>query len=799
MRIRIAQRMGRSPSIFCRRLRLSGLWVAVFASCFLGRVLANPVQISTYHGDTLRTGWNANETVLTPATVGSAAFKQLGNVVLDGQVDAQPLFVGAQTIAGQGVHNVVYAATENNTVYAIDGDSGTILLQKNLGTPVPVAQLPGQCNNNSSVVGINSTPVLDTTAQALYVITYTFENNAAVFRIHALNLQSLADNVAPVIISGSGTLNPSNTKFNFNPASARQRSALLLSQGNVYAGFSSFCDNSANVSRGWVLGWNATTLAPLANPALLNRDSTSVNNFFLTSVWMSGYGIAANASGSLYVVTGNSDPSGTAYNPPYGLGESVVKLSPDLTAIQSYFTPAGGNGADYASLDASDGDFGAGGVMLLPVQPGPHPNVAVAAGKFGTMYVLDANNLGGYKQGLPPYTDNIFTSYSIGPCWCGESYFQAADGVGRVVSSGGTQAIVWKINNGVNPNFTQVGTAPLMSSQEQDGGFFTSVSSNGTQANSQIIWAMGRPNNTSPATVTLYAFDPSSVNGSGTMATLFTGAAGTWPYSGSDANLVPVVANGKVYVASYKQLTIFGLGSNSDVVSFTASGTQAAGVGPLVNVVVDGKMIGSTSVGTTSATYSFNTVLAANTAHDIQIQYTNDTVINGQDRNLILNSIGVDGRTTLATSSYEIYHSAVGGGPGNLSSNGNMYWNGTAEFSLPATLFPTMTAKVKAAKTLAVAKLSTPPSIEPEISAALPGHSIFGTLIAMRKGALTLRTRTGKLVTVDNSVAVKSYHSVIPIVGGALLIRGEYDAKGVLHARSILRAKNLKALWGKDS
>ena len=763
---------------------------------------ATTVQVSTYHGDVRRTGWNANESVLTPATVGGTAFKQLGNVVLDAQVDAQPLFVGSQTITGQGTHNVVYAATENDTVYAIDADTGAILLQKNFGTPVPYAKLPGQCTDNSTVVGITGTPVLDTVAQSLYVITYTYENNAPIYRIHALNLATLTDKITPVVISGSGTLVPSQSQYGFNPTASRQRTALLLSQGNVYAGFSSFCDFDANISRGWVLGWNATSLTPLAHPALLNRESSTTNNFFLGSVWMSGYGIAADASGSLFVVTGNSDPAGTAYNPPYGVGESVVKLSPDLTTIQSYFTPAGGNGADYASLDRGDNDFGAGGVLLLPVQPGSNPNIAVAAGKFGSMYMMNSNDLGGYHQGISPYTDRIFGSYIIGNCHCGQSYFQAADGIGRIVSSGGNTAIVWKVNTTTNPSLTQVGkSAPI--SNGDNTGFFTTISSNGTVANSQVIWALGRPADASPATVNLYAFDPSTVNGSGQMATLYAGAAGSWPGSGN-ANLVPTVANGKVYVGSYRQLAIFGLSSgssNSDVVSFTASASLAQNVGPLVNVIVDGRTIGSTSVGTASATYSFNTTLTANTAHDIQIQYTNDTVINGQDRNLILNSIAVDGRTTLATSSFEVYHvPSVLGYPNNIiASDGNMYWTGTAEFSLPATQFPAMSAAVKAARTLAVAKLSKPPWIQAAATGALPGHSIYGVLTAMRKGSLTLRTRTGKLVTVDNSEAVKSYRSVIPVVGRALLVRGEYDAKGVLHARSILRAKKLKSLWGKDS
>jgi hypothetical protein len=214
--------------------------------------------------------------------------------------------------------------------------------------------------------------------------------------------------------------------------------------------------------------------------------------------------------------------------------------------------------------------------------------------------------------------------------------------------------------------------------------------------------------------------------------------------------------------------------------------------------VVDGVTIGTTSVGTTSTTYSFNTTLAPNTAHDIQIQYTNDIVVNGQDRNLILSSIGVDGKTVLATSQYEIYH-AQAGGQGDLMGNGNMYWSGTAEFSLPATFFSTMSAAVKASKVAAVSKLSKPAAIEAVADPVIPGHAVYGTLTAMRKGALTLRTRSGKLVTVDNSQAVKAFHSVIPVIGGALLVRGEYDGKGIMHANSIQHAQDLKTLWGKDN
>src|ERR1700748_2764320 len=129
----------------------------VFGSANSEAQTLSTVQIGTYHGDGLRTGWTSRETVLTPAAVRGTTFKQLGNVALDAQVDAQPLFVGSQTINGQGVHNVVYIATENNTVYAIDADSGAILLQKNFGAPLPISALPGACSDNGAIVGITAT------------------------------------------------------------------------------------------------------------------------------------------------------------------------------------------------------------------------------------------------------------------------------------------------------------------------------------------------------------------------------------------------------------------------------------------------------------------------------------------------------------------------------------------------------------------------------------------------------------------------------------------------------------------
>jgi hypothetical protein len=503
------------------------------------------MSVTTYHYDNNRTGWNQAETKLTPASVGSTKFGLLRTVTLDDQVDAQPLMVPGITITAgshQGTHDVVYVVTENDTVYAIDANQDTVLLTQSLGKPV---SNPLGCNNNAPNVGITSTPVIDASASTLYVVAYTQDSSGPAYRIHALDLGSLTDKVTAQVVTGSHTLT-NGTKFTFNATYQRQRPALLLANGNIYAGFGSFCDFAANVSRGWLLGWNAATLAPLSANQLLDTQATSPNSFFLSSIWMSGYGPAADDSGNVVFVTGNSDPSGTTYDGVTNIQESVVKVSPDLTTVLSLFTPM-----NQAHLDEVDGDFGAGGVLVLPDQPGSTPHLAVAAGKAGAMFLMNEDNLGGYST----TKNNVLGIYSVGDCWCGQSYYvDPTDGAARVVSSGGKQVRVWKLQTSTTPALTHVTNSTAITNG-QFGGFFTSISSNGTA--SPIIWALGRPASQSADTIYLYAFNPDA--GGSTMTQLFHGAAGSWPNFFGDSNLVPVVANGKVYVGSNKSLKIFGL------------------------------------------------------------------------------------------------------------------------------------------------------------------------------------------------------------------------------------------------
>jgi hypothetical protein len=602
--------------------------------------LAETIDVTTYHYDNLRTGWDEHETKLTAATVADG-FGLLTAVTLDGQVDAQPLLVTQQALHLAKPHDVVYVATENNTVYAIDATSGRIYLQKTLGSPVPMSQLPGQCNNNAPVVGIDATPVIDKAKGLLYVIADTYEKGNAVYRLHALALDTLADAIPPVVISASHPLARGGS-YSFAPGVSRVRAGLVEANGNVYAAFASYCDAAANVSRGWVLGWNATTLTPLPNVELTDQLDSSPYDFFLSSIWMSGFGLAADQSGYLYFVTGNTDPSGTQYHRPTNLAESVVKLSGDLTRVASYFTPA-----NWAQLDQSDGDFGSGGVTLLPALPGTIPHLAVAAGKDGTMYLMNRDSLGGYTPGGP---DKVLGSFQIGGCWCGETYFMSHDGLPEIVASGGSNISLFSIQTGTSPpSLNYIGSSTALSTG-QDPGFLTVVSSRGTAAGSAIVWAVARPTQYSPADVLLYAIDPTNGN------QLYAGVAGTWPNVYGNANIMPVVANGKVYVASYAQLAIFGLGG---------TGTAARPTAPAVT-----------------------------------------------------------------------------------------------------------------------AKLSV--------------HAITGWVRSVEGGKLVVETRDGTHRDIDAASAMAAHHAAIPLQDKPLLIRGDYDAAGMLHATAILRAKDSPALWEAD-
>jgi hypothetical protein len=519
--------------------RILGLITLALAISF---PVAAQVSVTTYHYDNYRTGWNSKETALTVAAVHSSSFGVLSKVALDDQVDAQPLVVPGVTITAgnfKGLYDVVYVATDNNTIYAIDIATGHVLLSPNFGPPVVK---PLRCSASNPDVGINSTPVIDVSSNTLYAIVYTQGSAGPEYWLHALDLGSLTDQVAPQLVAASHTLS-NGTTYEFNAKYQRQRPALLLANGNVYAGFGSFCDFVPKFSRGWLLGWQTGSLTPLVANELTDALSTSPDDFFLASIWMSGYGPAADDSGNILFVTGNSDPSGTTYG-INNVEESVVKVSPDLSEVVDSFTPS-----NVEDLDEGDLDFGSGGVMVLPDQPGATPHLAVAAGKVGSMFFMNEDNLGGFSAD----GNNVLGTYAIGGCFCGASYFvDPTDGRARVVSSGGQSIMVWRLATSPSVALTEVTSSPTLDTGKT--GFFTSVSSNGTA--NPIIWAVARPT-PQQTTVLLYAFAPDL--GGSTMQQLYLGPVGNWVKGGTNTNFVPVVASGHVFVASYKELVILGL------------------------------------------------------------------------------------------------------------------------------------------------------------------------------------------------------------------------------------------------
>jgi len=548
--------------------------------------IANAVDVTTYHYDPQRTGANNAETILTPAVVNSAAFKQLHTVSLPTLMDAQPLVISASTWSSWGYastfpHDVVYVADEANNIFAIDSVTGAILLQKNFGTPVALANLPGACSNNASTVGINSTPVIDPTAKVMYFITYTWENSAPVYRIHELNLANFTEATPSVVVSATATLSDGST-ISFTPASQRQRPALLLANGNVYAGFGSFCDVNQNTSRGWLIGWNTGSLTPLAHAELTQQQTASQSvtipaygvppPFYLSSIWMSGYGIAADMSGDLYFQTGNSDGVKVA-----NLPDSVVHLSSDLYTVKDYFTPS-----NFSQLDAEDEDRGSGGVMVVPGSSSS-PQFAVSNGKDGRLFLHNRANLGQYSANGPDVPNYV----PAGACWCGPTYYTGSDGLARVVSTGGTQIETWLLPTGATGSLTLESIGPALASVDgEDPGFQASTSANGTAANSSIIWSISRSSN---AVVYLQALSGTPTYENNTAIT--DKAGNKWSFSSTQQSTgnPAVLLNGAMGNGGYAveliidwQGSLWQMNSQQNWWSWNGSGWSGQGGGPAI-------------------------------------------------------------------------------------------------------------------------------------------------------------------------------------------------------------------------
>ncbi|HEX7654059.1 MAG TPA: RICIN domain-containing protein [Verrucomicrobiae bacterium] len=325
------------------------------------------MDVLTQHNDQYRTGANLSETALTLSNVNSNQFGKLFSYYVDGYVFAQPLYVSALSIGG-GTHNVCYVATMEDSVYAFDADSNlTYWHQQFTGgaiVPVPIVDITG--NNNLNIhgnVGILSTPVIDKVSGTIYVLARTKNTSTTTYlqTLHALDLATGAEKFGgPKVITATG----------FDPKMQNQRPGLALANGNIYIAWGSHEDITPY--HGWVMAYNATNLAQVAVFNTTPGGSQS-------AIWMAGQAPAIDTSGNTYWITGNGDWDGVNK-----WGESLLKLTPALT-VSDWFTPT-----NYATLNAGDQDFGAGGAMLLPGAAGyPSTSYVIGGGKEGKIFVLD--------------------------------------------------------------------------------------------------------------------------------------------------------------------------------------------------------------------------------------------------------------------------------------------------------------------------------------------------------------------------------------------------------------------------
>ncbi|HLW88173.1 MAG TPA: hypothetical protein VKR57_06740 [Terriglobales bacterium] len=512
--------------------------------------VGTPQDVLTYHGDNFRTGWFSNETVLTASNVNQQSFGLLQVVPLDGRVDAEPLVALQQMIDNQGTHNVVYVATENNSVYALDADDGSLLWQRNFGPSVPDSYKSGD-DNVFPVMGILGTPVIDRTAGALYVVADVYNGSSDAFQLHAIALSNGNDLGNPVTIQLSAKL-LDGTTWTFNSQYQLQRAGLLEANGNIYVSFGSNGDINPNISRGTMVSYGTSTLKKV-NGGVTDKLGANSSTYYLSSIWQSGYAPASDSSGDVYFATGNSDPSHPSYSVNGNRPESVIRVSGDLKTVRTTFTTY-----NYFNLDQGDSDLGSGGMLVLPDQAGNIPHLAVAGGKDGRAFLLNRDHLGGYTPGGP---DKVVQTINMGGCWCGPAYFVGSDGVPRVVTGGGNGITSWKLQTSPSTQLildSSTGSGAVNGLPDY-GGSIPVISSNGTVAGSAVVWFVQRPATSSdenPGTpVTLNAFAGSDLS-----QELVSIQAGTWTHAvNSNANLVPTVANGKVYVASNLQLQIFGL------------------------------------------------------------------------------------------------------------------------------------------------------------------------------------------------------------------------------------------------
>jgi len=502
--------------------------VGIFLLALVGATLAQAqVPVTTWHYDVARTGANPNETTLTPQNVNSTQFGKLFTQAVDGAVIGQALYLPSITIPGAGVHNVVYVATMNDSVYAFDADSSTgqnamplwqTTLLLNGATPVPIKLQ--KCGGTTlwTEVGVVSTPGIDPVAGTLYLVAKTYEHSAYVHRLHALDVTTgLEKTGSPVVISASYTVG--GQTYVFADAMQVNRPALLLENGNIYIAFgSNGC--RGDFEEGWVLSYSAATLQPQGAFDVEPGESAA-------AIWMRGGGLSADSEGGIYGATADG-PFAASTN----FGQSVLKFTQsgsDLT-LADWFTPYNELFLDQNDMDLSEP------VLVLPDQKGKYKHLMATLGKEGTIYLLNRDNMGHFCATCTQGDTQIVQEL---PTFAPEPGAMAFWNNTLYTAAAGSTIKALALTNG------KLATTPFAQSVKTDNGHSPIVTSNGT--NSALLWQISGS--------ILGAYDAH------TLKRLY--ASSTAPNYRDKIPPLPhfanfVVANGKVYVGTNNSLVVFG-------------------------------------------------------------------------------------------------------------------------------------------------------------------------------------------------------------------------------------------------
>ncbi|MGA9641493.1 MAG: immunoglobulin domain-containing protein [Terriglobales bacterium] len=501
-----------------------------------------PTDVLTYHNDIARTGQNSTELTLTPGNVNAAKFGQVSYYGMDGRVDAEPLYASAVAVPNNGTHNALIVATEHDSVFALDPDSGTKIWQVTLLKSGETPSDNRLCAAVDPEIGVTSTPVIDRTQGpngAVYVVAMSKDASGNYYqRLHALDL-ALGTELfgGPVDIRatypGTGD-NSDGTNVVFDPAQYMERAGLLSLNGVIYTGWASHCDNRPYT--GWIIAYSENTLAQTGVFNLTPNGSDG-------AIWMSGAGMAADNSGYIYFGDANGDfdsaldSNGFPANGDYG--NAFIKLSTSGTlAVADYFVMD-----NEAAENSTDWDFGSGGTMLLPDLSdisGRIFHLAVGAGKDSNLYVVNRDQMGKFSGS----NSNIYQELKRalpGGVYAAPAYFNSTIYYGSVGSP--IQAFAIANAKISSPAIAQTGNSFAYP------GATPSISANGTV--NGIVWAVENA-----TLAVLHAYNAASLN---EIYNSNQASNGRDQFGPGNKFMVPTIANGKVFVGTPSGVAVFGL------------------------------------------------------------------------------------------------------------------------------------------------------------------------------------------------------------------------------------------------